>query len=132
MTTLQQRLDDRYGRRPSPRRRRALWGVVLAVAVVLIAGYGWYVVTDPANSVRADGTAFELHDDGSVSVTFQLSAPPGTALACAIEALDEEHGVVGWRIVEYPPSSEHTRALRETIPTVAQATTGLVNSCWVT
>jgi len=131
MTTLQQRLDERYGRRGSPARRRGLVIVVIAVAAVLVGGYAWFVLTDPTNSVRADATAFEIHDEHSVSVTFQLSAPPGAALTCALEALDEEHGVVGWRIVEYPASSEHTRALHETIPTVARATTGLVNSCWV-
>jgi hypothetical protein len=131
VTTLQQRLDERYGRRGTPRRRRVLWIAVIAVAVLLVGGYGWFVVTDPSNSVRADGTAFEIHDEHSISVTFQLSAPPGTALTCALEALDEEHGVVGWRIVEYAPSSEHTRALTEQIPTVGRATTGLVNSCRV-
>jgi hypothetical protein len=131
VTTLQERLDELYGSRGTPRRRRVLWAVAIVVAVVLVGGYGWFVVTDPSNGVRADGTAFEVRDDRTTSITFQLSAPPGTALTCAIEALDEEHGVVGWRIVEYPASDQHTRPLTESIPTVARATTGLVNSCWV-
>ena len=40
--------------------------------------------------------------------------------------------IVGWRVIEYPASEEITRALVETIPTVAQATTGTVQSCWAT
>ena len=47
-------------------------------------------------------------------------------------ALDEDFGIVGWRVVEYPGSVETTRAFVETIPTVAQATTGTVKACWVT
>jgi hypothetical protein len=58
--------------------------------------------------------------------------PIGRDVACALEAQDEEHGVVGWKIIEIAASEQHTRAFRESIPTVAEATTGLVNSCWVT
>ena len=46
--------------------------------------------------------------------------------------LDEEFGIVGWRVVEYPASTTITRAFVETIPTVATATTGTVHSCWAT
>ena len=63
---------------------------------------------------------------------FQVSAPVGRSIACALEAQDEEHGVVAWRVVEYPGSDLHVRAFHETLPTTSGATTGLVNSCWVT
>ena len=63
---------------------------------------------------------------------FQVTAPAGAAFACALEALDEEFGVVGWRVVEYRAIGGELAGLRETVPTVARATTGLVNSCWVT
>jgi hypothetical protein len=47
-----------------------------------------------------------------------------------VEALDEEFGVVGWKIVEIPATDTHMQQLSATVPTVAEATTGLVNSCW--
>jgi hypothetical protein len=130
MTTAQM-LDERYGRVRSPR-RRWIAGAAIAVAALLVGGFAWMTVAAALDDVAADGTAFEIVDDHSVTLTFQLSAPAGSAVACALEAQDEEHGVVGFSIVELEASDQHTRAFRETIPTVAPATTGLVNSCWVT
>lgn len=127
--TTQAVLDERYGRTRRPG-RRAVWIALGTVAVILIGWFGWYTLTNPANGISADATAFDL-GERSVRVDFQLTAPAGTAVACAIEALDEEYGVVGWKVVEYPASDTHIRALSETVPIVAAATTGLVNSCWV-
>jgi len=129
MTTADM-LDERYGRARSPRRA---WGraVAIAVAVLLVGGFAWMTVAGALDDVQAEGTAYTIEDD-SVTVSFQISVPAGRAIACAMEAQDEEHGVVGFRVVEIPASDQHTRAFRETIPTVAPATTGLVNSCWVT
>lgn len=131
MTTREQ-LDDRYGRTPRPGRTRALWVIVGVLAVVTIAVGSWITVSTSATTVRADDTAMRVIDDRTVEVSFQVSGPRDREIACAIEALEEEFGVVGWRIVVLPPSDQHTRAFTETIPTISPATTGLVNSCWVT
>ncbi len=129
--TTQEMLDERYGRRRSPRRRLALWSIVGVVAVSLIAALGWTTVSNSLASVTAVDTGFAVSDAERVSVSFQITSPVGSPVACAIEAQDEEHGTVGWRVVEYPASQEHTRAFSEEIPTLALATTGFVNSCWV-
>ena len=76
--------------------------------------------------------AAQLGDARTVVIDFQVTAPAGRDVACALEALDADHGVVGWRIVQLPASDQPARAFRESIPTVALATTGLVNACWVT
>lgn len=131
MTSTQDLLDRRYGRRSPRRTRRAL--IVVGVLAAMVVGVaGWWVVTDPDNGVRADGTAFSVVDEHTVSVTFQLTAPLGREVACAIEALDAEYGVVGWKVVEYPAADVSVRAFTEIIPTLGEATTGLVNTCWVT
>ena len=36
---------------------------------------------------------------------------PGNETACIVQALDEDFAVVGWKIVEFPASSEHLRTL---------------------
>ena len=74
---------------------------------------------------------FEVIDEHSVSLRFQVTAPAGADVMCAVEAQDEEFGVVGWKIVEIPASESHSQALTVSIPTVATATTSLVNTCWV-
>jgi len=128
--TTQDMLDERYGRVRSPRRRWAI-GLAIAGAVAVVGLFGWFTVSDSLDAVDADTTGFEVVDEHSVTLSFQITAPPGRSIACAIEAQDVEHGVVGWRVVEYPVSDLHARAFREVIPTTAAATTGFVQSCWV-
>jgi hypothetical protein len=130
--TTQQMLDDRYGRRTSRRRRIVGWAIVAIVAVTAIAALGWVTITRTMASVDAVDTGFVVADEHAVSISFQISAPAGADVACALEAQDEEHGIVGWNVVEFAASDEHTRAFTEQIPTLALATTGLVNGCWVT
>ncbi|WP_243073538.1 DUF4307 domain-containing protein [Microbacterium sp. SS28] len=129
--TTQQMLDERYGR---TKRRGSRWvvGIGAAVAILAVGAFAWMTVEGSLDAVDADATGFEVVDDHGVVLSFQVSAPAGSAIACALEAQDEGHGVVGWKVVELPPADTHARAFRETIPTVAEATTGFVNSCWVT
>lgn len=126
------KLDDRYGRSSTRTRARVLWSGVAIGALALIVAFGWMTLSSSMNSVRADDLAMNVVDERTVEVTFQVSGPTDREIACALEALDPEFGVVGWRIVVLPPSPEHTRAFRETLQTTSEATTGLVNSCWVT
>lgn len=130
MTTHAQ-LDDRYGRTRSPRRRLVGWSIVAVLALGAIGFLAWTTVSNSLNAVTATDTGFTVDDDRSVSATFQITAPVGQPVACAIEARDEEHGTVGWRVVQYPASEDHTRAFTEQIPTLSLATTGFVNACWV-
>lgn len=130
--TTQQMLDERYGRRTSKRRRIVGWSIVAILALSAIAALGWTTIARATDSVEAVGTGYTTVDERTVSVSFQITAPVGREVACAIEAQDEEHGVVGWRVVVFPASEERLRAFTETVPTLAEATTGFVNSCWVT
>lgn len=129
--TTQQMLDERYGLTRSARARRVRLVVVGVAGTVAVAALAWSTWVSAADAVHADVTGFDLVDSHRVTVSFQVTAPVGEPIACALEAQDTEHGVVGWKVVEYPASADPARAMRETIPTVAAATTGLVNSCWV-
>ena len=131
MSTTQDMLDERYGRRRSPV-ARWIGGIAIALVGVAAVAFLWQTVATSAQSVSADTTSFVVVDEHTVEVNVQISAPAGAAVACALEAQDVEHGVVGWRVVEFPASDAHVQAFQEEIPTVAAATTGFVNSCWVT
>ncbi|MCR2817058.1 DUF4307 domain-containing protein [Microbacterium jiangjiandongii] len=129
--TTQQFLDERYGRRTSRRRSRAGWIIVAVVAVAATVSLGWSTVATSMSSVDVDATAYSVVDEHTVTVTFQVVAPSDGIVACALEAQDEEHGVVGWRVVEMSLERGRLQVFTETIPTTGEATTGLVNSCWV-
>src|SRR6478752_2962357 len=119
--TTQDMLDERYGRGRSPR-RRAVVVIGVIVAVVAVALFAWMTFSDSLDAVTADTSAYNVVDEHSVMLDFQISGPVGRSVACAIEAQDDQHGVVGWRIVQYPGSDLHARALHEVIPTTALAT----------
>lgn len=129
--TTQALLDDRYGRTRSPRRRIVGWTIVAVLALSAIGYLGYTTFANSAASVTATDTGFTVIDDKTVSSSFQITAPVGKPVACALEARDEDHGTVGWRVVQYPASEDAVRAFSETIPTLSLATTGFVNACWV-
>lgn len=129
--TTQALLDDRYGRTRSPRRRIVGWTIVAVLALSAIGYLGYTTFANSAASVTATDTGFTVIDDKTVSSSFQITAPVGKPVACALEARDEDHGTVGWRVVQYPASDDAVRAFSETIPTLSLATTGFVNACWV-
>ncbi|MBA8815827.1 hypothetical protein FHX48_000879 [Microbacterium halimionae] len=129
--TTQEKLDARYGRGRLSAARR---GAYISGSVVAIAALGclaWGAVSGVFDTVDAVDTGYSLVSEHQVDVRFQVTAQVGATVACAIEAQDEDHGIVGWRIVEYEASTDATHSYTETIPTLDQATTGFVNSCWV-
>lgn len=127
MTTALE-LDQRYGR---ARSKRTPWIIGGVIALIIVIAFSWMTVSQSINTVDADDLGFEVVDEHSVTVNFQIAGKQGTDVVCAVEALDEEFGVVGWKIVEIPAADGHIQQLSATVPTVTLATTGLVNACWV-
>lgn len=124
-------LDDRYGRTSSPAVKRLSWTVLGIIAVLFFGYIAWGQVSSNMKAVSSDGLGYAILDDKTVEVSFQVTAPRGHDVVCALEALDEEFGVVGYSIVSYPASENHAQKFTEEIRTVAPATTGLVSDCWV-
>lgn len=131
--TSSQRLDARYGNsRASRFRLRALmWSLGAFIVVVFGAWVLWAGLLAPAANVNAVDVAHTVVDEHSVDVTYQLTVAPGTAAMCAIQAQDNQHSIVGWKIVEIPASDTRTRELTESVKTVDTAVTGLIYRCWL-
>ena len=125
--TISATLDQRYGRRTRPQARWAGIGAV-AVAVVVVAVFAWTTTSDDVN---VDTTGYSVIDQHAVQLSFQVSDAADKEVWCALEAQDTDHGVVGWKVVRIPAADATGQRVMETIPTIALATTGLVNSCWV-
>ncbi len=126
-------LDARYGRTPRRRRRRTLFGVTaaLAFAAVLGAWVVWGGLDGNASVLRAQDIGYQKIGEDQVRVRWQLSVDPGTPTRCALKALDDRYEVVGWKVVDVPPSDVRTRGFAETLRVVSPANTGLISECWV-
>ena len=129
MTTL----DERYGRTPAVTRRRRLVGIVVAgaFALALAAWLIWAGLLSPAANIEFVDVGHEIVDDAHVSVTWQVTAEPGSKVSCAVQALNSSYTVVGWKVVELPPSEQRTRTETEQLITTELAVTGLIYRCWL-
>lgn len=127
-------LDERYGRTPGGRRRER-WIVVAAAvlfAAIFTAWVVWAGLDNGQGSLDARDIGHRLVDDRTVDVTWEVSVPAGTEVSCALQAQNEAHGIVGWKIVDLPASATYTRQFTETVRTAQRAVTGLIYRCWLT
>lgn len=133
MTTPDE-LAARYGRTPA-RARRTLWVVVASAVAFIIVFVAWVVwgglFQAPAQFESRD-TGYVIISDQEVSVDWQLSVEPGAESRCAVQALNSTFGIVGWKVVDVPPSGQRTRVFTETVRTTELAVTGLIYRCWLT
>lgn len=127
-------IDQRYGRTPERRRwnRRIAWTAAAAFVAVFAAWVVWGGLDSTTTSVDAVDTAHKVIDDRSVSITFQIAMTPGDSAACALQAQNEAHAVVGWKIIEVPESDRRSREITSVVNTTELAVTGLIYRCWLT
>jgi hypothetical protein len=127
-------LDARYGRTPQRRARLRLLAILAAsaVAVVVVAWVIWAGLFAPAASLEAKDLGFEELSDSSVEVRWQLTAPAGSDVSCAVKAVSEKHAVIGWKVVEVEASERTTRNLAATLRTSEPPVGGLIYRCWLT
>lgn len=124
-------LDERYGRtRQRGLDRRLGWGlaaVALALGLAVLIFGGWQTTS----SIEFRDLSYDVVDARTVRMDFEVTAPPGAPVACALEALSPSYATVGWRILELPAAEQRTRRFSETLVTSYEATTGALRSCWV-
>ncbi|MDH6180335.1 hypothetical protein M2152_000517 [Microbacteriaceae bacterium SG_E_30_P1] len=127
-------LSSRYGRTPGTARRTRTIGIIAAVAVAIVFGLWlwWGGLLEAPAQFEAKDTGHTIESDSRVSVRWQFTAEPGTPASCAIQALDSTFGIVGWRVVDLPPSDQNTRVFTESVLTTERAVTGLIYRCWLT
>ncbi len=108
----------------------------LAVAVV-IAGWMSFSIQG-SDDVSSTDVGFNLSDDGTVVVDFQVIKDPDATAECAVQALSENYAIVGWKVITVGPNAEdegaadgRATAHRIELRTESPATTGGVNSCWI-
>jgi hypothetical protein len=126
-------MRERYGQTPRAYRTNKRLGIFGGVgfAIVLVAWLWWAGLAQPTAQFETRDLGWERVDDRSISVRFEVSVTPGTAMSCAVQALNAQYGIVGWVIVNLPESEARTRVFNQVVRTSETAVTGLLYRCWV-
>ncbi|MGV8882401.1 MAG: DUF4307 domain-containing protein [Rhodoglobus sp.] len=127
-------LDARYGRTPRRAQRARVFQIVAALAFVAVftAWVVWGGLFQPASQFEAKDVAHTIVSDSETQVTWEFSTTPGTSARCAVQALNSTFAIVGWKVVDVPPSDRYTRTLTESVLTTELAVSGLIYGCWLT
>jgi hypothetical protein len=122
-------LDERYGRRARPARRRLLWAGLGAFVVAALAWVVWAAVGIGRSSVTWHDIAVDVSDPALVRLTFQVSAAPGAPAVCAVRATAAGGAIVGWADVAVQVTPAGRAVVRTQLRTSEAATGGSVSSC---
>jgi hypothetical protein len=131
-------LANRYGRQKrtlSRTAKRAIGAAALAAGIGFMA---WVSTSSAVSSVTFKDIGYSTTDATRAEVDFQVTREPGTAVKCAIKALDSKFAVVGWKVVDIPPGQAEATAdggrtisQRAVLNTESLSVSGVVDSCWI-
>jgi hypothetical protein len=126
-------LNARYGRTAS-RRRRNIIGIIslgLFMVVTFTVWAIWSGLFRPTTAVEYVSVGQSRVSSNQLKVTYEISVNTGSPTKCAIQALDQNFGIVGWRIVSIPASSVRSRTFSSIVRTAQPAVSGLIYQCWL-
>lgn len=107
--------------RPAPG-RAPIWILATLVVAVLTIGAIWWGLASTVGKPNWMEVAWEVKDDRTVEVRYQVSKPPDMTVRCTIEAQGKDHALVGSAEVVIGPQSAretlHTTTVRTTLPAV--------------
>lgn len=129
------RYAQRYG---APRRRlgrRAAALIVAAALVVVIAGVALFAWSGNAQTVTFKDVGFTTPDAWHATEDFEVTKEASQTAYCTVKALDDAYAVVGWKQLEFGPSSGTSGMTTQTahvaLRTESQAVSVVVDACWI-
>ncbi|NKX53250.1 DUF4307 domain-containing protein [Arthrobacter mobilis] len=134
-------LANRYGtqkRRPDGKpgkARKVLAGAALALAV---AGAAVFAALSGNPPVSAKDVGFHLSDPLHAAVDFEVTKDPAATAECAVQVLNQQYAIVGWKTVTIGPNAAgegadggRITAHRVELRTESEGVSGGVDSCWI-
>ncbi|WP_454195235.1 DUF4307 domain-containing protein [Nocardia sp. Marseille-Q1738] len=121
---------DRYGTRPSARRR---WIVPVLGALVVLAGLGvaylGYQKYGP-DDIEAEQLGYTVVDDSTMTIRLKVTrADPSRPVVCFVRAMARDGSELGRREVLVEPSSSGTVELTTTVRASARPVSGSIYAC---
>lgn len=130
---------NRYGTQKRGRGGKAFKvfaGAALGLGVAAVAVIAALSGNPP---VSAKDVGFHLSDPLHAMVDFEITKDPGATAECAVQVLNEQYAVVGWKSVTIGPNAVaegadggRTTAHRVRLRLESSGVSGGVNSCWIT
>ncbi|CAH0150331.1 hypothetical protein SRABI83_00698 [Arthrobacter sp. Bi83] len=135
-------LANRYGGPKRGLSGKAKRGAVIAALVAGIGFLAWVSTSSAMSSVTFKDLGYSTTDATRAELDFQVTREPGTAVKCAVKALDSKFAVVGWKVVDIPPDQPdsqqaqgadggRTISRREVLRTESQSVSAVVDGCWI-
>ncbi len=122
-------VQQRYGRDQLRARDRILAISIAAVALVSFLVWAVFVSIDNSNQVTHRDIAYEVIDEYSTNVTFEVSRNPGQVVSCDVTVLNQSFAVVGFLSVDVAASNSRSTVVSSTIRTTELGVSGLVERC---
>jgi hypothetical protein len=128
------RIAERYGRTRSRSRRTLIFAIAFGGAIVIVfaAWTIWAGFFVPGASVEETDIGNVRVNSQAIEVKWQLTVDPGKTAKCAVQALDSNFGIVGWKVVDIPASETRSRRFSTVVRTAQPAVSGLIYLCWPT
>lgn len=126
MTSTTSPPTDRYGGAPS---RRPIWIIAVLSVVTFFSWVGWVMATDPTTGI--EWVTFETTGGGTIgTMKFQITAPPGTPVTCALRSIDYSMSTNGWEVRSFPASDQFITQYTATLRGVSEISGVDVFRCW--
>lgn len=122
-------VQQRYGRDRLRARDRILAISIGAIALASFLVWAILVSIDNANQVTHRDIAYEVIDEYSTNVTFEVSRNPGQIVSCDVTVLNQSFAIVGFLSVDVAPSDSRSTVISSTIRTTELGVSGLVEDC---
>jgi hypothetical protein len=122
-------LQQRYGQDRFRNRDRILAISIAAVALTSFLIWAIFVSIDNSNQVTHRDIAYEVIDEYSTNVTFEVSRNLGQAVSCDLTVLNQSFAIVGFLTVDVAASESRSTVISSTIRTTELGVSGLVDGC---
>ena len=122
-------VQERYGRDRLQRRDRILAISIAAVLLSTFLIWAIFVSIDNSNQVTHRDIAYEVVDQYSTNVNFEVSRNPGQVVSCDLTVLNQSFAIVGFLTLDVAASKSRSTVISSTVRTTELGVSGLVDGC---
>ena len=117
------------GRYGSTSSQRSIWAIAVLSLVTFFSWVAWVMATDPTTGI--EWVTYETTGgDTTGTMKFQITAPPGTPVTCALRSIDNSMSTNGWEVRSFPASDQFISQYRATLRGVSEISGLDVFRCW--